>query len=180
MSQTISLLSSASTAVDVVPACALQTRLPAWGDGDLPAVTTPVDGALTLRLVEHASASMAQMEKQLETISVCGLDLLRQTRDERQCFQRDLQAARDEAETWKQHAMAAEAALRDATLRAWEADLHRRECESALEEALQRAEAAEKRAGHVEFYLRKIDQALRSRFFAIDEFSQPSGRRLIP
>ena len=68
---------------------------------------------------------MAQMEKQLETISVCGMDLLRQTRDERQCFQRDLQAARDEAETWKQHAMAAEAALRDATLRAWEADLPR-------------------------------------------------------
>lgn len=180
MSKAFSLSSSALATIDVIHASTLPARLPDWADGGDTSIETIVDGAVTLRLVEHASASMAQMEKQLETISVCGLGLLRQTRDERQRFLCDVQAARDEAETWKQQAMAAEAGLRDATLRAWEADLHRRECESALEEALQRAEMAERRAGHVEFYLRKIDQALRSRFLAIDEFGQPSGHRLIP
>ncbi|WP_375410236.1 hypothetical protein [uncultured Methylobacterium sp.] len=172
--------SSAPATVDVITAIALPARLPAWADDSVaPIGTMPVDASLTLRLVEHASASMARMEQQLETISVCGLGLLRQTRDERQRFQHEMQAALHAAETWKQHAMAAEAGLRDATLRAWEADLRCRECESALEEARQRADAAETRAGHVEFYLRKIDQALRSRFLAIDEFGQPSGR-LIP
>lgn len=182
MSTAISFLSSAPTAVDVVPASALPARLPARSEdhGSEPVETRPVDGALTLTLVEHAAASMTRLEKQLETISVCGLDLLRLTRAERQRFETELQEARHEAETWKQHAIAAEAGLRDATLRAWEADLYRRECEFALQKARQRADAADKRTREVEFYLRKIDTALRSRFSPIDEFGRPAGNRLGP
>lgn len=180
MSQSISLSSSTLTTIDVIHASTLPARLLDWAEDGGTSIETIVDGALTLRLVEHASASMAQMEKQLETISVCGLGLLRQTRDERQRFQCEVQAARDEIEIWKQHAMAAEAGLRDATLRAWEADLHRRECEFALQEARERAEAADKRAQDMEFYLRRIDQALRSRFSPIAELGWPSDRQLIP
>jgi hypothetical protein len=106
MSKSISLSSSAPATVDVITAIALPARLPAWADDSVaPIGTMPVDASLTLRLVEHASASMARMEQQLETISVCGLDLLRQTRDERQRFQHEVQAALHAAETWKQHAM---------------------------------------------------------------------------
>lgn len=163
-------LQVSSTSIDLIPTSALTAHLPVEvEDGDA-GPEPSVDCALTLQLVECAAASMQHLESQLETISTRGFDLLQRTREERQRFEAELQAARSEAERWKQQALASEAGLRDATLRAWEADLYCRECELALENARQQAEAAEARARDMEFYLKQIDAALRSRFPMIGDF----------
>lgn len=181
MSSILRLSSSTPATLDVLPPSTLPALLAPreqGSDGGLDA--SPVDGGRTLRLIERAASSMQQMEQQLETISMRGRDLLRLSRDERKRYEVELQAARTEAETWKIQAIAAEAGLRDATLKAWEADLHRRECEAELQEARQRADAADQRTRDVEDYLRRIDAALRSRFSMIPDLGRPSGDLAIP
>ena len=174
MSTTLRFTTSAATTVDLIHTTALTGHLPVEVEDDDAGAEPGVDCALTLQLVECAAASMQRLESQLEVISTRGFDLLQRTREERQRFEAELEAARSEVERWKQQALASEAGLRDATLRAWEADLNCRECEIALENARQQAEAADARARDMEFYLKQIDSALRSRFPMIDDLGLES------
>lgn len=180
MSTILRFSSSAPTTADLIHTSALTANLAVRGETDDAQAEPIVDCALTLQLVESAAASMKRLESQLESLSTRGFDLLQQTRKERQRFDDELQAVRNEAERWKEQALASEASLRDATLRAWEADLYCRECELALENARQQAEAADARASDMEFYLKQVDAALRSRFPMSGNLGRSSEGLLAP